>query len=720
MLHLSSDPIAKLVAESEQRVRDARHKPPTTKKNEPDDSRIPVQQPDQFDLREQGELVGLGNDATFGEMIGTIDTWEAQRPRAFSPDNEWKNVFLSALQTLLRETMYAKEPKQRQDHLDRVYQWYQDKMLHFDTSENAAASDMAAGHTIKAWGGQWPQPRSSADVDGTNADGSPIGAVYEGAKPPSASAWTSDIGTVDAVLEDPRAVVRASEAQTAVVRKELPKYTRRDLGSSYKRRLAEHGLLAHSAQPWMRPGADVHRLTGAAVDLYGDPDDWQQQDGTQKHDFHARYPWSDQSFDNLTAVQQRALLDNDPSGGPSPQAAWGPVSPGKAAIRSAVVSENMRTVEAERAIHMGTAGPGAELQDTNVAVSRARPATAPPKQRDAVAANWRAQNNFTFYTPSDDPKELRMHALYEQKQPKRVERHKREVEMASALSDWSQQRSRVEQEISRRELGVGWTARGWTSAPERRVLDVTAVDDEESEDEEEGLTDIVEDDGDEDFAPGVEGKPKSVKAGSLKTKERPKSRGAVWLSSYNQKSFHRLEYSKPFVPKAKPPSIRPMYVQQQERDITLHPASITPRAPAPPPADRPQRPMSSLPTKARPMSATEYRNQRIALHGKQAACTEELAATIPIPAADPQWTQEQTKFRLDQTMEMQSVREAFARTGSRMPMATIERALTLPRDRTFEECMSAMQTRTYMLRKDPNGAKKKKKKKGKGKKKKKK
>ena len=44
---------------------------------------------------------------------------------------------------------------------------------------------------------------------------------------------------------------------------------------------------------------------------------------------------------------------------------------------------------------------------------------------------WMAEgggrNNFTFYTPSDDPKELRMHALYEQKQPKRVERHKREV-----------------------------------------------------------------------------------------------------------------------------------------------------------------------------------------------------------------------------------------------------------------------------------------------------
>ena len=68
-------------------------------------------------------------------------------------------------------------------------------------------------------------------------------------------------------------------------------------------------------------------------------------------------------------------------------------------------------------------------------------------------------------------------------------------------------------------ISVGWVG--------RRVLDVTAVDDEESEDEEEGLTDIVEDDGDEDFAPGVEGKPKSVKAGSLKTKERPKSRGTT-------------------------------------------------------------------------------------------------------------------------------------------------------------------------------------------------
>ena len=151
-------------------MRDARHKPPTTKKNEPgqppllpvrrsscaaDDSRIPVQQPDQFDLREQGELVGLGNDATFGEMVlrfvhccESVLSWFVYRSapstlgrlsdryspcprgwsligwlqRAFSPDNEWKNVFLSALQTLLRETMYAKEPKQRQVSMPR-WQW---------------------------------------------------------------------------------------------------------------------------------------------------------------------------------------------------------------------------------------------------------------------------------------------------------------------------------------------------------------------------------------------------------------------------------------------------------------------------------------------------------------------------------------------------------------------------------------------------------------------
>lgn len=87
------------------------------------------------------------------------------------------------------------------------------------------------------------------------------------------------------------------------------------------------------------------------------------------------------------------------------------------------------------------------------------------------------------------------------------------------------------------------------------------------------------------------------------------------------------------------------------------------------------------------------------------------AADIPTPDPDPEWVQEQTTFRVAQTAELQvpillqdtsavqSVREAFARKGQRMPMATIERALTLPRERTFEECMSAMQTANYMLKK---------------------
>ena len=68
----------------------------------------------------------------------------------------------------------------------------------------------------------------------------------------------------------------------------------------------------------------------------------------------------------------------------------------------------------------------------------------------------------------------------------------------------------------------------------------------------------------------------------------------------------------------------------------------------------------------------------------------------------------------------QGVREAFARRGQRMPMSTIERALTVPKERTFEECMSAMQTATYMLTNGgeatSSGKSKDKKKKGKKKK----
>ena len=56
------------------------------------------------------------------------------------------------------------------------------------------------------------------------------------------------------------------------------------------------------------------------------------------------------------------------------------------------------------------------------------------------------------------------------------------------------------------------------------------------------------------------------------------------------------------------------------------------------------------------------------------------------------------------------------RQGQRVSMATIERALSVPNERTFAECMSALTSKDYMLPSDPSM---KKKKKGKKKKKKK-
>lgn len=240
-----------------------------------------------------------------------------------------------------------------------------------------------------------------------------------------------------------------------------------------------------------------------------------------------------------------------------------------AAIREAVVTEDMGHVAAERAIRMATAGPGAELRDSNVQVSRQRPQTAPVgrKVQEPKAAQWRAQNNFTFYTPSDDPKELRMHAMFREGQQKRLEQHQRELEMSSAIQQWSESRSRIEEEVSRREEAAKWEPRqgpwGGQQRASTRILDVKAVDDED-EDEDDDDFEIVYDEEEEDFAPGVEGKPDENSdpakkpMSAIKKKPRPKSRGAMWLSSYHKQSFHRLEYKKP-APAPKPSSAhRPM------------------------------------------------------------------------------------------------------------------------------------------------------------------
>ncbi len=47
-------------------------------------------------------------------------------------------------------------------------------------------------------------------------------------------------------------------------------------------------------------------------------------------------------------------------------------------------------------------------------------------------------------------------------------------------------------------------------------------------------------------------------AAALPKKQRPQSRGAVWLSSYHKESFHRMEYRKPGKGPKPAPAHRPM------------------------------------------------------------------------------------------------------------------------------------------------------------------
>jgi len=732
MLHLSTDPIAKLVAESEQRLKDARHKPLATN---PDDGEVPVQRPEAFDLLGAAETCGLVDDPGFNEILGTMKSWEEAHATAKKPrngDGEWKEVFFSALQTLLRETLYTKDKAQRKTHMQRVYDWYSEKMQHFDRIELAGRKEPEGStHALKGFGSTRTTRRewSEGSVDKMEDEGSSE-MVNELSITTKNLSFNEDGTLLEETVKEVVGSPTSAEDRAAHVRRQMAQYQSRNLHSSYKKRLATHGLLLKpEAEPWHRPGADVERISSAATEIYGDPSNWEKNPDEQK-DFHQRYPWADPSFDKLSASEQRVKLGTNTQASATRQAAWpDPESQKLAAIKDAVVSEGMGAVAAERAIRMGTAGPGAELRDSNVPVSRQRPQTAPvQRDEDPNAGQWRAKNNFTFYTPSDDPKELRMHAMFREGQQKRLEKHQRDLEMSTAIQDWTMNRSRIEEEVNRREAASKWEPRHgpWGGQPRAatRILDVHA-DDDDDDDEEDDDVEIFEDDGEEDFAPGVEGKPdensdpKNKPVSAVKKKPRPKSRGAMWLSSYHKQSFHRLEYKKP-TPAPKPSSAhRPMYVQRPESAVRLVAAGSPREEFGVKPANQPPRPMSSLPTKARPMSATEYRKKRVAEHGPKAQqlTDDGKPPDIPIPSPDPEWTREQTQFRVEQSKELQGVREAFARRGQRMPMATIERALTLPKERTFEECMSAMQTATYMLKKDPNAASKKKKK---GKKKKKK
>jgi len=53
---------------------------------------------------------------------------------------------------------------------------------------------------------------------------------------------------------------------------ELDRYQARDLTSSYKKRLASHGLVPQENTPhWRLPAGSEIRITNAALETYGDP-----------------------------------------------------------------------------------------------------------------------------------------------------------------------------------------------------------------------------------------------------------------------------------------------------------------------------------------------------------------------------------------------------------------------------------------------------------------
>ena len=68
----------------------------------------------------------------------------------------------------------------------------------------------------------------------------------------------------------------------------------------------------------------------------------------------------------------------------------------------------------------------------------------------------------------------------------------------------------------------------------------------------------------------------------------------------------------------------------------------------------------------------------------------ELAWQMLAPPPDMEWKKDQMDFRVAQCAEVQGVREAFIRQGKHVSMKTIERALSVPNERTFAECMAAL------------------------------
>jgi len=534
---------------------------------------------------------------------------------------------------------------------------------------------------------------------------------------------------------------------------------------------------------WKLPTAEVERLTEHAKAVFGDPAKFTVKSEPlgfdDQPDFHSRHAWTADGFEDLPAEKQRAIAP--------PRPLWQPGN-----------DENAEAVRPQTAMQKHI--PGADHLDDAVPVRRARPQTAGPAPRkDAHAvAKWKAQNDFTYYTPSEDPKEIGaisphsndfnviltlferqptlfsrifhafftlihavfigMHQEFQARQNERLKKHQREVEMRSALTGWAVRRARIDEEIVRRQEAVQWSVRAHSAAPRVRILDVNAPEEEDD-------AGILSDESDTEFADGVLSMADANKMGRAESaassrggagespggkKQRPQSRGATWLSSYHEKSFHRIEYEKPKVSKKRPQSHRPMYVQRPETpatDVGGRPGSAylhkelrevgggggeeeeeeeeervslgerrQPRVISATSSVDVPRSLSSLPTKPRTMSATRYRKELQQANEDAGGKRDDLSqpedkppllVTLK-PPPDKEWEKDQMDFRRYQVKEVQGVREAFMRQGQRVSMATIERALRVPNERTFAECMSGLTSAGYMLRSDPEAKKKKK------------
>jgi len=529
-------------------------------------------------------------------------------------------------------------------------------------------------------------------------------------------------------------IMMKQTVDTLTIDGELSRYKTRDLKSSYKNRLAAHGLLPETKSvQWQLPAQGETRISEAAKEIYGDPETWVASNKPIVNDEHpnylTRHAWTFDGFEDLPVEEQRRIA---------------PPQPDHERCRFAR-AEGAKT---ERSLNESRI-PGAETVDDRIQVRRARPQTAPalPKKDAHATAAWRAKHDFTFYTPSDDPKELAMHKNFQDRQGEKLKKHQREVEMRTALTGWAVRRARIDEEIVRRQEAVNWSVRAHSAAPKQRVLDVHAGEDDDG---------IFSDESDTEFAA------EEAPLGSPKSFGRSPSRGATWLSSYHEKSFHRIEYTKPKPEPRRAPTHRPMYVQRPESaatDVGGRPGSAflakkpnSARDVAPTAGDDEEgevqaaavvrtpriinieekmgKPMSSLPTKARPMSATEYRKQLIerntqlgrpAVNKLMDIKPQEDPKAPPLlqmlaPPPDMEWKKDQMDFRVAQCAEVQGVREAFIRQGKHVSMKTIERALSVPNERTFAECMAALCKSGQGLPSDPSV---KKKKKGKKKKKKK-